>query len=209
MQALAKFTFAVIMLISMPMSLINKISGIVCAIWLAIAGQWLLLVAALVLVIAVPFIYSIVLLPTLPISAFAVNALNKDKRGVFLAAQFTAQFVGVAAIMFYVFFVINYVIKFIAVTQMNPYLMLLFGFAVVSTPFSYMASKTQSDADLYTAGAADVAYFIFSITYLTGNESYAFLIVGVFCMIFILSGMVMVELQHRQQYADVSELYAD
>jgi len=146
MKKFAEIIMGCVQVASMPLVILNSIGSVVCAIWLIVVGKWLWLACALLVVMIVPFAYSIILLPTVPLIALSINFRDKGKRGLLIATEFCANTYVYAVITAFVFFVVILVTYLSIKMNLNIYFMLLTGLVVVCTPFSYMASKTKKIA---------------------------------------------------------------
>jgi len=154
--------------ISIPIIFLNFFGEIVGGIWLLFLGQWKLVLVAFLFTLFVPYGYSIVFLIQMPLAALLVFAQNKNKKYLALITGFINIFISHALILIYVFFVIDFAISISISKDLNIIALLLFGYGVATSPFSYMASKEGPDAIASFLGVfvSQISYIIFAVAYL-------------------------------------------
>jgi len=154
--------------LTVPIMFLNFFGGIISGIWLLFLGQWKLVIGAFIFTMFVPWAYSIVALVQMPLVAFLGWAEEKKKKTLCLVAGFINIFIGHAIILFYVFFVLDKALIISATRDLNIFAVLLFGYGVATSPFSYMASKEGPDAygSILGVFVAQISYLLFAIAYL-------------------------------------------
>ena len=154
--------------ITIPIMFLNFFGGIISGIWLMFLGQWKLVIGAFFFTIFVPWAYSIVALAQMPLVALLAWAQEKNKKTLCLVAGFINIFIGHAIILFYVFFVLDKALLIAASRDLNIFAVLLFGYGVATSPFSYMASKEGPDAygSILGVFVAQISYLLFAVAYL-------------------------------------------
>jgi len=154
--------------ISIPIIVLNVISGIVSGIWLIILGQWKIVVAAILISLFVLFVYLIVAMIQMPLVLLMSYAVERSKKTLAMFSGFLNLFIGYAIILFYVFMVLVKVIEISIKTNLNIIPLLLLGYSVATGPFSYLASKEREDSfgSFIAVFIAQISYLLFAITVL-------------------------------------------
>jgi len=155
--------------LSIPIIFLNFFGGIIAAIWLLFLGQWELVLVAFIFTMIVPYAYLIVVLIQMPLIALLSYAQNKNKKILALTAGFINILIAHIVILVYVFFVLDKAILISASRNLSITALLLLGYGVATSPFSYMASKEDADAT-----ASFLAVFVSQISYITFAIAYLF-----------------------------------
>lgn len=130
--------------ITVPIMFLNFFGGIISGIWLLFLGQWKLVIGAFIFTMFVPLAYSLVALLQMPLVIFLGWAEEKKKKTLCLVAGFVNIFIGHAIILFYVFFILDKALILSAARDLNIFAVLLFGYGVATSPFSYIWHRNFS-----------------------------------------------------------------
>ena len=158
----------VLPIIILPIMVLNFSGEIGGGIWLIFLGQWKLVLCAFLFALFVPYAYLIVGLIQMPILPLLIYAKEKNKKFLALSAGFISTLIGYAAILGYVFIILDKVILFSESKHLNIFALFLFGYGIATAPFSYMASKDGPDAlgSFLGVFVAQISYIIFAVAYL-------------------------------------------
>jgi hypothetical protein len=153
-------------MILMPLIILNIFSGIVGGIWLAIIGQWKLIVAGLVLSFVMPWIYSIVSLPAMGLGMLASSA---GERGYKISAFILISLASIynyALLAGWTLLVLLFFIRNIESGSFVPYL--LGGYATAMSPLGYMASKEPPDSTGTSLGflLAEICFIVLAVLWI-------------------------------------------
>ncbi len=176
---------AVLTLIGFLLFIAGAFSGVVSGIWLAVLGEWGVIVAGILFSVAMPYAFGLVLLPSL---GFIVLML-KVSRGNRLLIGISGLVAGLynhAAIGIWVLFVYLLITKNIGSENHVPYL--LWGYSVVMGPLAYMARHDPPDSTANTLGLllAVLSYLVLVILHYSVG-SLVVSIIGVAAMIMVFS----------------------
>ncbi len=154
--------------ISVPIMLLNVFGGIISGIWLIALGQWKLVVGAFFFTMLVPWAYSLVAILQMPLAALLMYAQERNKKKLCLTLGFINIFISHLIILIYVFFIVGIAVDISIYRNLNTYVLLLLGYGVATSPFSYMASKEGPDslASMLGVFVAQMSYLIFAIAYI-------------------------------------------
>jgi hypothetical protein len=171
-----------------PITFMSIFGGVVGGIWLLIIGEWKLVVLALIVDFAFPFIVApiIFLLITAPMMAL-VNRLEKEnKKTASMIVGWLNLFINHMLYLAWVFIVFVYMLTYATERDHNVIPYLLFGWEVAVGPFQYMASKGSSAeiASQATSYLNEVAYLILFLFYLLNISSLALPVI--FLIMFII-----------------------
>lgn len=171
-----------------PITFMSIFGGVVGGIWLLIIGEWKLVVLALIVDFAFPFIVApiIFLLITTPMMAL-VNRLEKEnKKTASMIVGWLNLFINHMLYLAWVFIVFVYMLTYATERDHNVIPYLLFGWEVAVGPFQYMASKGSSAeiASQATSYLNEVAYLILFLFYLLNISSLALPVI--FLIMFII-----------------------
>lgn len=163
----------IINVISVPIILLNYFSGIVGGIWLLILGQWRLVFASIAVSFVVPLAYSLVTIIQMPLVLLMSYAEERNKKTLAIFSGFINLFIGHAVIFFYVFGVLEAVIKISIKTHLSIIPFLVLGYSVATGPFSFMASRESEDSVGSFIGVfvTQISYLVFSIAFLLNIPS--------------------------------------
>ncbi len=162
-----------------PIIILNFLGLIIGGIWLLVLGNWELVVGGIIIIIVVPYMYLIVALFQMPLTALLVYLQNRNKIILGLMAGFLSILISHVFILIYVFYTINIAIMISESNNISIMALLLFGYGVATGPFSYMASKEDSEAIASDLGVliSQISYIILAITYLANYPAVAFPII--------------------------------
>ena len=171
-----------------PITFMSIFGGVVGGIWLLTLGEWKLVVLALIVDFAFPFIVApiIFLLITTPMMAL-VNRLEKEnKKTASMIVGWLNLFINHMLYLAWVFIVFVYMLTYATERDHNVIPYLLFGWEVAVGPFQYMASKGSSAeiASQATSYLNEVAYLILFLFYLLNISSLALPVI--FLIMFII-----------------------
>lgn len=160
--------YKILSVFSIPIIFLNFFGGIIAGIWLLFLGQWKLVLGAFIFTMLIPYAYLIVTLIQMPLVALLSYAQNKNKKYLGLTVGFINILIAHVIILIYVFFILDKAIMISASKNLNIIALLLFGYGVATSPFSYMASKEGSNAtgSFLAVFVSQISYIIFAIVYL-------------------------------------------
>lgn len=169
-------------ILSIPILVLNLTSGLIGGIWLAILGNWEIIIYGLLLGIVMPWVYSITLLPSLG-GMLLLNFFQKHNN-VFLVSVvgYLVSLFSNLTIALWVYFVYTSFLSLADQTTVIP--LLLFGYSTMLSPLSYMASKDSQDSFGSTLGVllAIVCYLTLFVVGLIGYPTFLHLVI--ICAIF-------------------------
>lgn len=145
--------------------LLNIFSWVIGGIWLAIQGAWPVIGLGFVLSIAMPFVYSLLSIPSTWLILSAVKGVEKGNSTIAAVFSFLSSVIVQGLIASWVIYVYT---SFANYSGQYPWVaLLLWGYAVMMAPLSYMASKEDSNSigtntALFFSGA--LFLFIFTIS---------------------------------------------
>jgi len=157
---------AFLSIIVMPLIILNIFSGIVGGIWLAIIGQWKLIIAGLLLSIVMPYIYAIVSLPGIGLSVVAVSAGEKGSKLGVLILSFLSSIYDYALLSVWSLFVLLFFIQRMESGSFIPYL--LWAYSTVMAPLGFMASKEPPDSTGTSLGLffVEICFIVLAILWI-------------------------------------------
>lgn len=120
-------------------SVLNIGSWLVGAIWLAILGEWRLLLYGLLLSIAMPYVYSLVIIPQMLLAAWLAMAFEKKQKLLVRILAFVSTIYQYAVLMFWVLYVFEMFLNHYPEINMIP--LILYGYSTMSAPLVSMGSK--------------------------------------------------------------------
>lgn len=172
------FTYLVAV-ISTPILFLNLLGGIVGGVWILFLGEWRLVVLGIILSSIIPLLYSLTLLIQMPMFLFIDYLQKHGKKLLTMIFSFLNILFSHVIIVFYVILIADRSILFSEINSLNVVPFLLFGYAVATGPFTYMASKEGDDgaASFIAVFMAQLAYIIISVGYLSNSLPLAFAIV--------------------------------
>ncbi|HAL24888.1 TPA: hypothetical protein DCP18_03815 [Candidatus Wolfebacteria bacterium] len=156
---------------------LNYFSGIISGIWLAIIGNWGNIIFGILISVMMPFVYSIVALPTmlfmLPIKYF-IEKNNRIATSVFALANLLYSN---AIIIVWVMAVFVYFTDKASGSSSIP--LLLWGYSVALAPLAYMAKEEPANSTGTAMGIflAIISYLSLMIMWLTTGINFAVLII--------------------------------
>lgn len=135
----------IIGILSLPVIAVDLLGGIVGLVWLAILGEWGLILWGVILMVIGTFILSLLLLPSF-IFAFPAVYFAKKRLNIFVIpfVFLSALYVGIL-MYFSSLWVIGFVTSALDGVQGSlPYL--FWGYCLATAPWSFMASKEDSNS---------------------------------------------------------------
>jgi hypothetical protein len=185
---------ALLAVISVPLLLLNLLSGIVAGIWLILLGDWRIVVGGFIYAFAGVFLISLAIAPGLIFAAPAAMAAQKGR-------SVLALVLGLPSLLWTylpLFGSCFLFMKYAAQTHdgsILPYL--LWAYSTALAPWSYMAQKEQqagNEYSLYAVSGAQVAMLSMGIALLIDESDYSFARLGVWMVpgvlfTFVLQGM--------------------
>ena len=150
-----------------PIVALNILGGIGGAIWLLVLGEWKLVLIAVLVSIAFPFAYSVIMLVQVPLSALMHHFKDKNRK-LALTIGFVNMLIGHAVNLVWLVLVFYLALHYSEGQNVIPYL--LFGWEVAVSPFQYMATKEPPDnIGTYVAVyLLQISYLILAIFYFLG-----------------------------------------
>ncbi len=151
-----------------PIMILNIGAAIVGAIWLFVLGDWLLVVLGVLVGIILPWIYSIVMFITIPLTKLTLYLHGKRKKLLTLLIAWFNMLIGHVINIACVVGILAFAIIFSE--DKNPIPFLLFGWLVAVGPFQYMARQEGPNAvGTYAAVyLVQISYILFSLGFLFG-----------------------------------------
>lgn len=150
---------------SLPIIVLNMGSGIIAFIWLAILGEWRLIGIGIFLLIASPFILSLLMIPSLPISLFSAYLYENKNPFRYLVGYISQLYTNILIVLTCVF-------AFVVCSRFHsgdigfgflPYLLWSWGMAL--GPWQFLASKEpNNEFSMLTTLSASIFYFLFLIS---------------------------------------------
>ena len=161
----------ILKIITIPITVLNFLSGIVSGIWLIIGGNWKLVVVSIIITFVAPYAYMIVTLIQMPLLALMQYCQVRGKKILGLLAAFLNIFIGHSAILFYVFIIFSKVLELHLKTTIHIIPLFLLGFVVSTGPFGFMASKEDSDSIGTFLGVliSQFSFIIFALMFFLGH----------------------------------------
>lgn len=135
---------AFVSMVVMPLIVLNLFSVIVGGIWLAIIGQWWTIGQGLVFGFVMPWIYAIVILPSLGLSALAVKAADRGNKPYVVILSFIVSMFNYILIAIWGFLIFSFFARSIGSNSYVPYL--LWIYSTTMAPLGFMASKEPPDS---------------------------------------------------------------
>lgn len=150
---------------------LNAFGGLVGAIWLLFERQWKIVIGPFILSLIVPVIFSVVYMPVIGLGVLAVKSIEKKRlfTGV-LCTAIGALFQNIVFVLWIVF-VFNYFIMIYHNLNVSLIPILLWGYAIATGPFFYMASKEPPDSNTGASLACFFLMFVYGfycVSYLLG-----------------------------------------
>ena len=147
---------------------LNIGSWLVGAIWLAIIGEWGLLLYGLGLSIVMPYAYSFALIPTMLVMTWMSHAIEKNQKTLAKVLIIVSTIYQYAILMFWVLYVFEWSLGYYPEVNMIP--LILYGYATMTGPLTYMGQKEGPNATgTYMAiFIAEVAYLLILVLTLLG-----------------------------------------
>lgn len=141
--------------ISVPLMVLNFISGFVSAIWLLVIGEWRSVVLGIVIVAVASFAIGILLLPTLLFAGLA----STGKRALqYISVVLSTLYVGTIIV---VWCTIILLVFFGRTSPRNVIPMMLWSYEVATGPWAYMASKDGDNTySMISTVFAEVGYAV-------------------------------------------------
>lgn len=154
------------------LGLFNTVSWIVSIVWLIIDGQWALLIYGAIISFMMPFVYSLCVIPQMVIVGPAVYYLEKKNITLGMVFAFLGAIYSDVILAFWALFVFSIVYSKAADVNILP--LLLWGYATVLSPLSYMASKEPPEnvGSFFGILTGLISYVALLIMWGMGNTDY-------------------------------------
>jgi len=165
---------------------LNVFSGIVSGVWLAVIGEWRLIGVGIMMSLAMPWAFMIVMLPQLGLMGLLGPVVDRGKTFLLWPVGFLTSLYGNTVIGVWVFLV--FLVFSAHMGNGNHIPLLLWGYATSMAPLAYMASKEPPDSTGTNVGLllAQLAYVLLVILHYS-VDSFKVSIVGVSCLISVCS----------------------
>jgi hypothetical protein len=161
-ELVAKTVGVLVNVLAIPLMVLNLLGGIVSGIWLAILGEWRLLIYGIVSFIGAGMLLGILLAPSLLFAAPAAMLLEKGKillgmvvgffSNIYLAALFTLW----CGVVFFIF------MRNANSSTFWP--LLIWSYGVATAPIGFLASKErENQASQFTNCFVQVGYLLMMI----------------------------------------------
>ena len=164
----------------------NVFAGIVGFFWLAIIGEWRIMGCGIVLSLVMPYLYSLVSLPTLIVVPFLLSATEKGQRLLAAMLGLIVGFYEKGLLAAWVLIVFNFFRRDAGPGTYIPFLM--WGYATAMSPLIYMASKDlRAEESLGTMMGlilAEIAYLSIVGCWYAG-ASFQVVIIVLLCLLLI------------------------
>lgn len=156
-----------------PFIALNFLGGLVGGVWLLFMGEWRLVGSGILLLIFASFLHSIVLIPTLPLTALFAYLLGKGQKVLAGITAFVSMLYVQAVGLIWTIAIFLVMVSYGQDTHLLPYL--LFGYSLATGPYSYMASKEGGDATAshMAVWLVQFAYVLFFLFYYLNILPYA------------------------------------
>lgn len=141
--------------ISVPLMVLNFISGFISAIWLLIIGEWRSVVLGIVIVAVASFILGILILPTLLLAGLA----STGKRALqYISVVLSTLYVGTIIVVWCTVILLVFLGR---TSPRNIIPMMLWSYEVATGPWAYMASKDGDNTySMISTEFAEVGYAV-------------------------------------------------
>lgn len=150
----------IITALTVPLALLNMLGGIVAGIWLAILGEWGTIVRGILFFFVSTFTLSIVLIPSMLLSAPAAYCAEKGKPFGMLCFGALSNLYIIAVITVWCCGILYIFVKDATASSLIP--KLIWSYGVATGPWAYMASKDQQGGDGF---ASMLATFLAELAY--------------------------------------------
>lgn len=125
--------------------LFNYFAGVVGGIWLLVLGQWKFVFLGICAIFIFPWLYFIVTLPSVGFGMLAIYFEKKKMKAGVAIILFLVQLYDSIVQLSWIAIVFGGCLEFVRMTGISHIPLLLFAYAVSTTPFLYMASKEPPD----------------------------------------------------------------
>jgi len=157
---------AIIAAISIPVTILNTLGGIIGGLWLIVTGNWTLVLGALISTLVSTWILGFLLMPTLIFAKPLMWASEHKKRSLVVLLGAISSVWTYSLILIYNVSSFNYILSNHQDGAVLPYLLL--AYAVATGPWTYMASQESRSGDVgwgttlpvYSACVAAIAMMI-------------------------------------------------
>lgn len=183
MKALSQLVIVAITLLLV----VNTFGGVVSGIWLAILGEWRILLGGILSLVIAPFIIAICMMPGIALLFPAAFLYDKKLKIPSYLLMLLGGFytVGViAAWCGYVFYVLY------QKTQPGTAIpILIWSYGIAAGPIAYMASKEKGNDDNSSSAAvtffAQISYLVMIVMALIWHSDYKEIVIVMACIMFI------------------------
>jgi|BioPla2DNA2_1021312.scaffolds.fasta_scaffold36180_2 hypothetical protein len=167
---------------------LNYFGGIVGAVWLIFTGEWKYVLFTFLFSLFIPTLYSIVIMPFNFIFGLAIDFFTDKQRKI------PVIIIGAISIilnnlieLFWVFLVFLFVIGRANIVGVSVFPYLLYGYALATGPFNYMASKEPKDSigTHISVYFIEISYVILSVLFLADGLAFAIPILLIITILFL------------------------
>ena len=176
-----------------PFIILSVFGGIVSGIWLAILGEWGVIMRGIITIVISSFAISIALMPTLLLYKPTAKALEKGKNklGLFLGSLSLLYIIALVTV-----WCVWIMWSFTSLNNHNAIIPIaIWSYGVALAPWMYLSSKESSGSQAVTT-SAQIAYIVGIIMLLLGTDIKTISIV--FGVIMLLSGAISLYWAHRE-----------
>lgn len=148
--------------------MLNIGSWIIGGIWLAIAGQWGLIVTGIILSIFMPWIYSLVAMPGIALAALMVKTVEKKQRLLTSTIAFITTIYEYGILGYWIVYVFWLFASRYPEVSLLP--LILYGYSTATAPVSYMASQEGRNATGSVMGVflSQIGYLLITVFAILG-----------------------------------------
>lgn len=147
---------ALTILLNIPLMMLNLLGGLVSGVWLAILGEWSILLSGIAIMMLGTFVLSIALLPSIGLGMLGIGLLERGSRagfllfgGLSLACVYAVMTIWGVGILYLFLIKADY-------SSFWPTLIWSYGIAV--GPWTYMAQKENNPASMMSAFFMQAGY---------------------------------------------------
>lgn len=188
--------------LSTPIIILNTFGGIFSGIWLAILGEWGMIVRGIIFIVISSFGISIALMPSLLFVGPAAIAMEKGKK-------FLARLFGLLNLLYTVFLVAVWCLGimwiFISSARIVSFIpTLIWSYGVALAPWMWLAQKDQqaggNEYSMLTVFFAQISYIIAMIMLFFGATF------GMVIIVFLIMMLICVVLQALTVFGEESNI---
>jgi hypothetical protein len=184
-----KILQGIITALTLPLALFNMLAGVVAGIWLAILGEWGTIGHGILFFFVSTFSLSLVLLPSMLLSAPAAYCAEKGKTFGMLCFSALSNIYTLAVITIWCCGILYMFVKDANASTLIP--KLIWSYGIATGPWSYMASKEQQGGDAF---ASLLATFLAELAYVVIILMIIFTTITPFQVIKVFAGFMLIGL---------------